>query len=252
MQICLALKHIHDRKILHRDLKTQNIFLTLNNTVKLGDFGVARDLGHTLAKARTQIGTPYYLSPEICRGKSYNHKSDMWSAGVVLYELMQLTHPFKGRSMKDLMSCICAGRYSPPSRRRYSSDLCSLVSSLLRAKPSARPSVNDILKMPFMQKQISRFLSTHVLQEEFSHTVLHRNQAKVRQHPALKALSPSSVSDEKSPAAQHTPSDKANRFAERELQALRRQYNRTQKKAKKNRKKKKVDVKVPRTNQVRV
>ncbi len=64
-QICLAMKHVHDRKIIHRDIKGQNIFITKNNLVKLGDFGIARILNKTLDKARTVVGTPYYLSPEI-------------------------------------------------------------------------------------------------------------------------------------------------------------------------------------------
>ena len=62
-QICLAMKHVHDRKILHRDIKGQNIFITKANTLKLGDFGIARVLNKTQDKARTVVGTPYYLSP---------------------------------------------------------------------------------------------------------------------------------------------------------------------------------------------
>lgn len=64
-QICLGLKHIHDRKILHRDLKGQNIFLTKQGIVKIGDFGIAKVLATTMQNARTVVGTPYYLSPEI-------------------------------------------------------------------------------------------------------------------------------------------------------------------------------------------
>jgi NIMA (never in mitosis gene a)-related kinase len=59
------LKHIHDRKILHRDLKGQNIFLTKQGIIKIGDFGIAKVLNNTLANAKTVVGTPYYLSPEI-------------------------------------------------------------------------------------------------------------------------------------------------------------------------------------------
>lgn len=67
VQMALALKHVHERKILHRDLKTQNIFLTSKGEVKIGDFGIARVLQHTYDCANTAIGTPYYLSPEICQ-----------------------------------------------------------------------------------------------------------------------------------------------------------------------------------------
>jgi NIMA (never in mitosis gene a)-related kinase len=66
VQMALAIKHIHDKKILHRDLKTQNIFMTQSGQIKIGDFGIARVLQHTYDCAQTAIGTPYYLSPEIC------------------------------------------------------------------------------------------------------------------------------------------------------------------------------------------
>ena len=93
-QICLALKHVHDKKILHRDLKSQNLFLTKRGILKLGDFGIARVLSNTKSKAKTVVGTPYYLSPEISRSESYNFKSDIWSLGVLLYEMAALQPPF--------------------------------------------------------------------------------------------------------------------------------------------------------------
>jgi NIMA (never in mitosis gene a)-related kinase len=93
-QICLALKHVHDRKILHRDLKSQNIFLTKKGMIKLGDFGIARVLSDTKSKAKTVVGTPYYLSPEIIKSEPYSFKSDIWSLGVLLYEMCALTPPF--------------------------------------------------------------------------------------------------------------------------------------------------------------
>ena len=82
------MKHVHDHKILHRDLKTQNVFITANNTIKLGDFGIACFLKTTMDQAKTQIGTPFYLSPEICMNQKYDQKSDMWALGVVLYEVI--------------------------------------------------------------------------------------------------------------------------------------------------------------------
>ncbi len=86
----MALKHCHDRKILHRDLKSQNIFLTKRGMVKLGDFGIARVLSNTKSRAKTIVGTPYYLSPEIIESLPYNFKSDIWSLGVLLYEMCAL------------------------------------------------------------------------------------------------------------------------------------------------------------------
>lgn len=81
IQMALALKHIHDKNILHRDLKTQNIFLNKNGQIKLGDFGVSKILLHSYDNAKTGIGTPYYLSPEIVSGRPYNSKSDVWALG---------------------------------------------------------------------------------------------------------------------------------------------------------------------------
>lgn len=94
VQIILALKHMHDRKVIHRDIKAENVFLTKENFVKIGDFGISRMLDNTLANARTRIGTPYYLSPEICMDKAYDARTDMWALGVVLYQLCAQRHPF--------------------------------------------------------------------------------------------------------------------------------------------------------------
>jgi NIMA (never in mitosis gene a)-related kinase 1/4/5 len=101
-QICLAVKHIHDRKIIHRDLKAQNIFLEKNGTIKLGDFGIAHVLQNTVAKANTQVGTPYYISPEIIKGSSYSFETDIWSLGVILYEMCALDVPIKAKNLHEL------------------------------------------------------------------------------------------------------------------------------------------------------
>ena len=99
VQIALALKHVHDRKILHRDLKTQNIFLTSKQEIKIGDFGISRVLQHTYDCAKTAIGTPYYLSPEICQERPYNQKSDIWSMGCIIYEILTFKHAFDSTSI---------------------------------------------------------------------------------------------------------------------------------------------------------
>ena len=73
VQLCLSLEYVHSRKILHRDLKTQNIFLTADNNVKLGDFGISKVLESTSDHAMTVQGTPYYMSPEVCQNKPYTY-----------------------------------------------------------------------------------------------------------------------------------------------------------------------------------
>ncbi|XP_068428475.1 serine/threonine-protein kinase Nek5-like isoform X2 [Clinocottus analis] len=200
VQICLGLKHIHDRKILHRDIKAQNIFLTNRGMkAKLGDFGIARMLNNTMELARTCVGTPYYLSPEICENRPYNNKTDIWSLGCVLYELCTLRHPFEGSSLRQLVSKICRGSYNPvPSR--YSYDLRLLVTQLFKVNPRDRPSVSSVLRRPFLEKHISKHLDPQVMQEEFSHTVLHRNRAPASQ--AAKTRAGAAENKQKSRAAE--------------------------------------------------
>ncbi|XP_072785548.1 serine/threonine-protein kinase Nek5 isoform X3 [Taeniopygia guttata] len=176
VQISLGLKHIHDKKILHRDVKAQNVFLSNNGKVaKLGDFGIARQLNSTTEFAHTCVGTPYYLSPEICENRPYNNKTDIWSLGCVLYELCALKHPFQGNSLHELVLKICRGRFQPVSPN-YSYELRMLISQLFKISPRDRPSINSILKKPFLQKLVLRYLPPEVGQEELSHSVAHRKR----------------------------------------------------------------------------
>ncbi|XP_043401893.1 serine/threonine-protein kinase Nek1 isoform X3 [Chelonia mydas] len=178
VQICLALKHVHDRKILHRDIKSQNIFLTKDGTIQLGDFGIARVLNSTVELARTCIGTPYYLSPEICRNKPYNNKSDIWALGCVLYEMCTLKHAFEAGNMKNLVLKIISGSF-PPVSLHYSYDLRNLLSQLFKRNPRDRPSVNSILEKIFIAKRVEKFLTPQLIADEFSHKVFHKFDAHV-------------------------------------------------------------------------
>ncbi|XP_014799323.1 PREDICTED: serine/threonine-protein kinase Nek1 isoform X9 [Calidris pugnax] len=185
VQICLALKHIHDRKILHRDIKSQNIFLTKDGTIQLGDFGIARVLNSTAELARTCIGTPYYLSPEICQNKPYNNKSDIWALGCVLYEMCTLKHAFEAGNMKNLVLKIISGPF-PPVSVHYSYDLRNLLSQLFKRNPRNRPSVNSILEKNFIAKRVEKFLTPQLIAEEFNHKIFQKfgPQAAPAKRPA--------------------------------------------------------------------
>lgn len=172
-QLLLGLKHVHDRKVLHRDLKTQNVFMTADGSCKLGDFGVSKVLTGTTSLASTAVGTPYYLSPEICENRAYNHKSDVWSLGCILYELCTLTHPFEGASLKLLILKILRGIY-PPVPGRYGKPLRDTVAQMLQKDPQMRPSVNDLLARQPFKALAARLLDEEVHADEFSHTVIHR------------------------------------------------------------------------------
>ncbi|XP_071599259.1 serine/threonine-protein kinase Nek1 isoform X11 [Heliangelus exortis] len=206
VQICLALKHIHDRKILHRDIKSQNIFLTKDGTIQLGDFGIARVLNSTAELARTCIGTPYYLSPEICQNKPYNNKSDIWALGCVLYEMCTLKHAFEAGNMKNLVLKIISGPF-PPVSMHYSYDLRNLLSQLFKRNPRNRPSVNSILEKNFIAKRVEKFLTPQLIAEEFNHKIFQKfgSHAAPAKGPAQEQILASVVPAQKitKPAAKY-------------------------------------------------
>ena len=156
-QICLALQHIHKKKIIHRDLKSGNIFLMKSGIVKLGDFGIAKGLQSTWEKAKTLVGTPYFLSPEIITNKPYDAKCDIWALGVLLYELMTFRMPFNAVSLPLLSIKINRGVYKPPPST-YSSEIRDLLKKCLTVDPDQRPSIDDILKLPLIKNRINNFL----------------------------------------------------------------------------------------------
>jgi non-specific serine/threonine protein kinase/NIMA (never in mitosis gene a)-related kinase len=155
-QILLALLYLHEKRILHRDLKTQNIFLK-NERVKLGDFGIAKVLDGTKDFANTCIGTPYYMSPELFKNKPYSYKSDVWALGCVVYEMCNLRHAFDAQSLNGLAMKILKGNY-PPISPTYSKVLRDLIGSMLNVNPSQRPSLLDILKVPIVKKHVVSYL----------------------------------------------------------------------------------------------
>lgn len=144
-QMCLALNQLHRRKMLHRDIKTPNIFLTTTGLIKLGDFGFSREYDSTVSGdvGSTFCGTPYYLAPELWNQAPYSKKADMWSLGIVLYELMALRKPFSGSSVRDLVANVMSGRFDALPEH-YSPALRQLCVDLLNSDPRMRPSIDQV------------------------------------------------------------------------------------------------------------
>lgn len=149
VQLGLALRHAHERKVLHRDLKPQNVFLTADGSAYLGDFGISRVLSSTLSVVNTCVGTPLYLAPEICEGKAYDSKCDVWSLGVLLYELCTLRTPFEAKNMAALVYKVCREE-APTLPESVNGDLRELTSRLLAKDPARRPYVKEMLLEPFL------------------------------------------------------------------------------------------------------
>ena len=149
LQLIQGLKTLHDNKILHRDLKCANVFLTADNNVKLGDLNVSTVAKNNLVY--TQTGTPYYASPEVWKEQPYGAKSDIWSLGCVIYEMAALKPPFRANDMQGLNKKVQKGVFERIPAQ-YSNELNEVISLCLKTSPTARPSADQLLRNPIVVK----------------------------------------------------------------------------------------------------
>ncbi|XP_071413914.1 serine/threonine-protein kinase Nek9 isoform X2 [Pithys albifrons albifrons] len=153
-QIASAVSCIHRAGILHRDIKTLNIFLTKANLIKLGDYGLAKKLNSEYSMAETLVGTPYYMSPELCQGVKYNFKSDIWAVGCVIFELLTLKRTFDATNPLNLCVKIVQGnRAMEVDSTVYSCELIQMVNSCLDQDPEKRPTADELLEHPLLSKR---------------------------------------------------------------------------------------------------
>ena len=154
IQMTKGLKALHDLKILHRDLKSANIFLFSDGSAKIGDLNVSKVAHKGLGY--TQTGTPYYASPEVWNDKPYDSKSDIWSLACVVYEMLALHPPFRAEDMEGLYKKVMKGQYEKICDK-YSKDINDILKLLFKVKPTERPSCGQILKHPLVQKRLEFF-----------------------------------------------------------------------------------------------
>jgi len=166
-QTVVALLIMHSKNILHRDLKIQNMFLSHDDVIKLGDFGIAKALSTASDMARTSCGTPYFMAPEVCRGEVYGQKADTWALGCAVYELLTLKKPFDGSNIQQIFDQIQRHNYeSLPAD--VDPHLKLLVSRLLNKLPQHRPSVWELAVDTKIRQHIDKFVIDKNCWEEVS------------------------------------------------------------------------------------
>ena len=154
IQITKGLRDLHEYNILHRDMKSANVFMFKNGIVKLGDLNVSKIAARGLGC--TQTGTPFYASPEVWRDNPYNYKSDIWSLGCVFYEILMLKTPFRSGSMDGLYDKVIEGKF-PKISKKYSEKFSDVIKRILVVKADERPSAKDILEFPEMKEKMEEF-----------------------------------------------------------------------------------------------
>ena len=161
LQIALAMHHIHSHKMLHRDIKGANVMLNSAGLVKLGDFGFSHQYSDTVSAgvASTFLGTPYYLAPELWNNQRYSKKADVWSLGILLYEILGLCRPFVAGNMKGLMQKVMAGEYAPLPDR-FSAEFKDVVRQLLVVDANRRPTLDEVFQIPYVKAGLAQLRDT--------------------------------------------------------------------------------------------
>nr|CAB3264950.1 serine/threonine-protein kinase PLK1 [Phallusia mammillata] len=146
-QIITGVQYLHNNKIIHRDLKLGNLFLTDEMEVKIGDLGLATRVGYDGERKKTLCGTPNYIAPEVLGKKGHSYEVDIWSLGCIMYTLLCGKPPFETTSLKETYSRIKKNEYRIPSHVPIAAR--NLITKMLKSDPTSRPAAHSLLQDEF-------------------------------------------------------------------------------------------------------
>ena len=165
VQLLLGLSYIHDKKIVHRDIKTKNIFIQNERTLRIGDFGIAKICSSNQNKSKNlnkMMGTPLYMAPECFKqNKKYSYKSDIWSLGCCIYEMCNLKHAFEGQFFPAVSIKISEGKRLPVNKI-YSKELRDVIDYMLNLNMRNRPTIAFLVEKTFLRKHVAEYINDFI------------------------------------------------------------------------------------------
>ncbi len=215
VQMLLAVEYLHRHNVLHRDLKAANVLISKKWLAKLADFGFAKQFDDDIDAevSLTVLGTPHNMSPCVVTRRPYSDKADMWSLGVILYELLTLEKPFPGDSVEVVALAIATQPPEPIRREGLSPNVLALISMLLDKNPKRRPSARQVLQMPVIADALEGYVTRYTEAARTSRNPADMVWARVlREHAAL-VLQPDGMTSPKAMRAQRTMRSVAARSA---------------------------------------